>query len=108
MKNRKRPRNLFLSDIQLHDGKTNAAEIIRETLINFLWGFFGNSITLFISKEIDAAIFINFILYYLTISYIVNRAQYKTKLGKFIILPGSAALGAFSGYKFAQFISGLF
>jgi hypothetical protein len=48
---------------------------------------------------------INFILYYLLISYIVNREKYKTKLGKFIILPGSAAIGAFTGYKLAQYIS---
>jgi hypothetical protein len=49
-------------------------------------------------------VFMNFILYYLLISYIVNRDKYKTKLGKFIILPGSAAIGAFTGYKLAQYI----
>jgi hypothetical protein len=39
------------------------------------------------------------------ISYIVNRDKYKTRLGRFIILPGSASIGAFTGYKVAQFIS---
>jgi hypothetical protein len=84
---------------------TTPAELIRETLINFFWGFTGNSIVLFISKEMDIAILINFIVYYLLISYIVNRAKYETRLGKFIILPGSAAIGAFTGYKVAQWIS---
>jgi hypothetical protein len=39
------------------------------------------------------------------ISYIVNRKKYETMLGKFIVLPGSAAAGAFTGYKLAQIIS---
>ena len=29
-------------------------------------------------------------------------------LGKFIVLPGSAALGAYTGYKFAQVITQMF
>ena len=72
-----------------------------------MWGFMGNSIVVFMSKEIDSLVFLNFLLYYFLISYIVNRDKYKTKLGRFIILPGSAALGAFSGYKVAQIVSSL-
>ncbi len=74
-------------------------------MINFLWGFFGNSIVVFISKNNDLAVFLNFLIYYLFISYIVNRNRYQTLFGKLIILPGSATLGAFSGYKMAQYIS---
>jgi hypothetical protein len=44
-------------------------------------------------------------LYYVLISYIVNRKKYDTILGKFIVLPGSAAGGAFAGYKLAQIIT---
>jgi hypothetical protein len=57
------------------------------------------------SKEIDLAVLINFFLYYILISIIVNRAKYESNLGKFVVLPGSAALGAFTGYKVAQIIS---
>jgi hypothetical protein len=46
-----------------------------------------------------------YIVYYIMISYIVNRKKYETMLGKFIVLPGSAAAGAFTGYKLAQIIS---
>jgi hypothetical protein len=35
----------------------------------------------------------------------VNRKKYETMLGKFIVLPGSAAIGAFTGYKLAQLIT---
>jgi hypothetical protein len=70
-----------------------------------MWGFMGNSIVVFMSKELDMMVFLNFVCYYTLISYIVNRNKYETRLGRFIILPGSAAIGAFVGYKVAQYIS---
>jgi hypothetical protein len=78
---------------------------MRETLINFIWGFLGNSIVVFVSKELDLLVLINYIVYYILISYIVNRKKYDTILGKFIVLPGSAAAGAFTGYKVAQMLT---
>jgi len=77
---------------------------MRETLINFMWGFLGNSIVVFVAKELDLLVLINYIVYYILISYIVNRKKYDTILGKFIVLPGSAAAGAFTGYKVAQLL----
>ena len=53
-------------------------------------------------------VLINYIVYYILISYIVNRKKYETMLGKFIVLPGSAAIGAFTGYKLAQIIAQIF
>ena len=77
---------------------------MRETLINFIWGFLGNSIVVFVSKELDLLVLLNYIVYYILISYIVNRKKYDTILGKFIVLPVSAAAGAFTGYKVAQLL----
>jgi hypothetical protein len=99
--------NFFSKEIDIVGAKTSIVELTRETLINYFWGFMGNSIVIFMSRGIDAAVFLNFILYYMLISYIVNKDKYKTRLGKFIVMPLSAALGAFSGYKFAQFVSTL-
>jgi hypothetical protein len=87
---------------------TTPRELIRETLINFCWGFSANSVVVFMSKGLDSAVLLNFLIYYTLISYIVNREKYETRLGKFIILPGSSATGAYCGYKFAQIISLLF
>lgn len=78
---------------------------MKETLINFVWGFLGNSIVVFVSKELDFLVLINYIVYYILISYIVNRKKYDTILGKLIVLPGSAAAGAFTGYKVAQMLT---
>jgi hypothetical protein len=97
--------NIFTKEIKVADANTSVSELLRETMINFSWGFFGNSIVVFMAKEIDIAVLVNFFLYYILISMIVNRAKYETNLGKFIVLPGSAALGAFTGYKVAQIIS---
>jgi hypothetical protein len=92
-------------EISVLDAITTPNELIRETLINFMWGFLGNSIVVFAAKELDFLVLINYIVYYILISYIVNRKKYETMLGKFIVLPGSAAIGAFTGYKLAQIIA---
>jgi hypothetical protein len=107
MNNKESKRDILRDEIDIIGAKTTPLELIKETLINFFWGFMGNSIVVFMAKGIDAMVFLNFILYYILISYIVNRDKYKTRLGKFIILPGSAALGAYAGYKVAQIISNL-
>jgi hypothetical protein len=72
-----------------------------------MWGFLGNSIVVFAAKELDFMVLINYIVYYVLISYIVNRKKYETMLGKFVVQPGSAAAGAFTGYKLAQIIAEL-
>ena len=98
-------KNFLTKQIKVADADTSVWELTRETLINFSWGFFGNSIVVFMAKEIDVAVLINFFLYYMLISYIVNRAKYESIFGKFVVLPGSAALGAYTGYEVAQLIS---
>ena len=103
MKNKKG----LTKEINVLDAITTPAELIRETLINFMWGFLGNSIVVFAAKELDFLVLFNYIVYYILISYIVNRKKYETMLGKFIVLPGSAAIGAFTGYKLAQVISSM-
>ena len=94
-------------EINILDAITTPGELIRETLINFMCGFLGNSIVVFVTKELDFLVLINYIAYYILISYIVNRKKYETMLGKFIVLPGSAAIGAFTGYKLAQAITSI-
>ena len=92
-------------EISVLDALTTPGELLRETLINFMWGFLGNSIVVFVAKELDFLVLINYIVYYILISYIVNRKKYETMLGKFIVLPGSAAAGAYTGYKVAQMLT---
>lgn len=95
----------FNKEISVMDAKTSPLELFVESITNFSWGFAGNSIVVFMAKGIDSAVFINFLAYYGIISYILNRTSYTTKFGKFLFLPLTTALGAFSGYKFAQYLS---
>ena len=105
MKIKRNKQNPLKKQIDVYGAITTPLELIRETIINFMWGLMGNSIVVFMTNQIDVMVFLNFISYYLLISYIVNRDKYTTRLGRFIILPGSAAMGAFVGYKLANYIS---
>jgi hypothetical protein len=98
-------KNITQKEINIAGVRTTPSELLKEFLINFSWGFTGNSMVVFISREIDLAVFVNFVVYYILISYIVNREKYKTRFGKFIVQPVSAAMGAFVGYKLAQIVS---
>ena len=105
MKIKRNKQNPLKKQIDVYGAITTPLELIRETIINFMWGLMGNSIVVFMTNQIDIMVFLNFVSYYLLISYIVNRDKYTTRLGRFIILPGSADMGAFVWYKLANYIS---
>jgi hypothetical protein len=90
---------------QFLDAETSARELIIETLVNFLYGFIANTVTVFIILKYDIAILINFLIYYMFVSIVINREKYQTKVGKYMIFPSAAALGAFVGYKLAFLLS---
>ena len=92
---------------QFLDAKTSARELIIEILVNFLYGFIANTVTVFIILKYDIAILINFLIYYMFVSIVINREKYQTKVGKYMIFPSAAALGAFVGYKLAFLLSNL-
>lgn len=92
---------------QFLDARTSARELLEESLINFLYGFIANTVTVFIVLKYDTAVLINFLLYYMFVSIVINREKYETRVGKFLIFPAAAALGAYSGYKLAFAITNL-
>lgn len=66
---------------------------------NFIFGFLGAILVVFISMKIDAAVLAGYLVYYSYMGRIVNRPKYVTSLGKLIVFPIPSALGAFTGYK---------
>ena len=76
---------------QFLDAETSARELIIETLVNFLYGFIANTVTVFIILKYDIAILINFLIYYMFVSIVINREKYQTKVGKYMIFPSAAA-----------------
>lgn len=74
-------------------------EIWEEVRDNFIFGFLGAILVVFISTKTDLAVLIGYIIYYSYMGKIVNRPKYVTDLGKLIVFPIPSALGAFTGYK---------
>jgi hypothetical protein len=66
---------------------------------NFIFGFIGATLVVFIATRTDIAVLIGYIVYYFFMGRIVNRPKYVTDLGKLIVFPIPSALGAFAGYK---------
>ena len=76
-----------------------AKEVWEGVRDNFLFGFIGATLVVFIATRIDVAVLIGYITYYFFMGKIVNRPKYVTDLGKMIVFPIPSALGAFTGYK---------
>lgn len=98
---------MFNKNIKVYDTTTTIKELIKESLINFLYGFIANTITVFIITKNDIAIFMNLLAFYFFASIIINRKKYESKFGKYIVFPIAATLGAFLGYKTAYYLTNI-
>jgi hypothetical protein len=85
--------------------QTSGHEIRMAILENAVYGFLGAIIVVFISYRVDILVLLGYLLYYFFLSRVINRPKYVTSLGKFILFPVPTALGAFSGYLVAGFLS---
>ena len=74
---------------------------------NFIFGFLGATIVVFIATRSDLMVLFGYLIYYFFMGRIVNRPKYVTDLGKLIVFPIPSALGAFAGYKFSYIIQEL-
>jgi hypothetical protein len=73
---------------------------------NFIFGFLGATIIVFVSTNTDIMVLIGYLSYYYMLGRIQNRPRYVTDLGKLIVFPIPSALGAFTGYKLSMIIQG--
>jgi len=85
--------------------ETSGHEIRMAILENTIYGFLGSIIVVFIANRIDIAVLIGYLCYYFFVGKVINRPKYVTSLGKFILFPIPTALGAFTGYKLAGYVS---
>jgi hypothetical protein len=74
-------------------------EIFEGVRDNFIFGFLGAILVVFISTRTDIAVLFGYLIYYAYMGRIVNRPKYVTDLGKLIVFPLPSAIGAFTGYK---------
>lgn len=85
-----------------------AQEIWEGVRDNFIFGFIGATLVVFIATKSDWAVLIGYLTYYSFMGKIVNRPKYVTDLGKLIVFPFPSALGAFIGYKLSYYLINLF
>ena len=71
---------------------------------NFIFGFLGAMLVVFIATRVDIAVLLGYLTYYAYMGRIVNRPKYVTDLGKLIVFPIPSALGAFTGYKLSYLV----
>lgn len=76
-------------------------EAIRD---NFIFGFIGATLVVFIATKTDLAVILGYLAYYSFMGKIVNRPKYVTQLGKKIMFPIPTAIGAFVGYKLSYLV----
>jgi hypothetical protein len=69
------PKKMIDKKFQFLDARTSARELIIETIVNFLYGFIANTVTVFIILKYDVAILINFLLYYLFVSIVLYDSK---------------------------------
>ena len=74
---------------------------------NFIFGFLGATLVVFIATRTDIAVLLGYITYYTFMGRIVNRPKYVTDFGKLIIFPYPSAIGAFVGYKLSYILLSL-
>lgn len=95
------------NEIKVFDADTTLKELLFESIINFTYGFVGNLMVPFIVAKSDSGILISFGMYYMMLSYILNRSKYTTKFGRFALMPMMCVLGAFTAIKVGFLISTL-
>ena len=88
--------------------KTSKPEIWVAVRDNFLYGLIMTTSVSFITTGIDIAVLISYMTYFFFVGKVINRPKYVTSLGKFIMFPVPAALGAYCGFKLGYIISSFF
>ena len=96
---------MSLKKIQKEYRETPKAEIRSGILENFVYGLLGSILVVFIAERVDILVLLGYMTYYFFVGKVVNRPKYVTSLGKFIVFPVPAAIGAFIGYKLAYILS---
>lgn len=96
---------MSLKNIKKEYRETPTNEISRAVLENFVYGFLGSILIVFIAERVDIMVLMGYMVYYFFVGKVINRPKYVTSLGKFIIFPIPTSLGAFAGYKLAYILT---
>ncbi len=96
-----------LKNIRREYRESESKELRVAAVENFVYGLLGSILVVFIAQRMDVMVLLAYMTYYFYVGKVINRPKYVTSLGKFIMFPVPAALGAFTGYKLAYLLSSL-
>lgn len=96
---------MSLKKIQKEYRETPKQEVFEGVRDNFIFGFLGAILVVFIAERVDILVLLDYMIYYFFLGRVVNRPKYVTSLGKFVVFPVPTAIGAFTGYKIAYLLS---
>tara|TARA_R110000823_G_scaffold23573_1_gene70290 strand:- start:2512 stop:2811 length:300 start_codon:yes stop_codon:yes gene_type:complete len=96
---------MSLKNIRREYRESERKELRVAAVENFVYGLLGSILVVFIAQRMDVMVLLAYMTYYFYVGKVINRPKYVTSLGKFIMFPVPAALGAFTGYKLAYLLS---
>lgn len=96
---------MSLKKLQKEYRETPKKEVFEAVRDNFIFGFLGAILVVFIAERVDILVLLGYMIYYFFLGRVVNRPKYVTSLGKFVVFPVPTAIGAFTGYKIAYLLS---
>lgn len=96
---------MSLKKLQKEYRETPKQEVFEAVRDNFIFGFLGAILVVFIAERVDILVLLGYMIYYFFLGRVVNRPKYVTSLGKFVVFPVPTAIGAFTGYKIAYLLS---
>jgi hypothetical protein len=96
---------MSLKNIRREYRESERNELRFAAVENFVYGLLGSILVVFIAQRMDVMVLLAYMTYYFYVGKVINRPKYVTSLGKFIMFPVPAALGAFTGYKLAYLLS---
>ena len=96
---------MSLKKIKQEYRESERKELRVAAVENFVYGLLGSILVVFIAQRMDLAVLLGYMTYYFYVGKVINRPKYVTSLGKFIMFPVPASLGAFTGYKLAYVLS---
>jgi hypothetical protein len=83
---------MSIKKMQQEYRETSKKEIKSSIVDNFIFGFLGAILVVFVAQKIDILVLIGYMTYYFFLGRVVNRPKYVTSLGKFIVFPVPTAL----------------
>lgn len=91
-------------ELNIFGAETTVKKLWTAFWQNLIYGFLAGTLPTIVALQNDLGVLMASGLYYGFLSIVLNRPPYKTRLGRFIVFPSSAAIGFYLGYKLVTYL----